>query len=421
MDFQKNRLAIGAVLLVVLGGLAVWAVNAKTGDTPVHQSASDGFPEVERDSIATLEIKRPEDEAPVILTRGESDAWRVTQPVEAEADASNVSEVLSKLADLAPARIVATGEDVFDDLEVDTEHGVHVVAKSAGGETLMDLWIGKYGSQQTMIRIEGDERVIGVSGSIKFAFNRPLRDWRDRGMLDLTAEDVREAVWTSPNHTFAFVRSETASAEPTEAEGAEAGEDSEASEAEGSSGPEGSSGESTEAEAGPTLGEWQVREVSYQPDAPSAPGEPGAEPAAVRTELEHFAASKVRTFISSLATMRANDFADPGTDAASAGIGDESPRVTLTTADGSFTVRLGNALPGENRGFFAQVEGDPTIFQISSFLGERVDPGASAFQESAAPPAAPAGGPGAELGGNNLPPEVMEQLRRQLEQQGQHP
>jgi len=124
--------------------------------------------------------------------------------------------------------------------------------------------------------------------------------------------------------------------------------------------------------------------------------------------------------------LNANDFADQG---ATTGIGNDSPRVTITTgggdaAAGTTVVRLGSN-NGDNE-TFAQREGSDVVFVISRTAGESVNPALAAFQAplptdggtaadaSAAPPAPPPGMPGmgGAPGNMQLPPGVLEQLQR---------
>jgi hypothetical protein len=184
-----------------------------------------------------------------------------------------------------------------------------------------------------------------------------------------------------------------------------------------------------------------MAEVSYVPPPEAPAAEEGAPPpppppaGAPLTTIEGFQASKVRSMVSSLARMRASDFAAADVTPESAGIGPQSARVTLTLAPAegeeapqTHTVLLGNEADAERHDFYAQREGEPTIYVISRFLGERVSPTATSFTQAAAPEAPEgAGDPhGGEMGegmpgmpgGGQLPPEVMEQIRRQLEQQG---
>lgn len=417
MDWQKNRLWIGAVALLVLGGAAIWAVSSRTGDTPrTDRDAPSDFPEIDRDDVTALEITRPGEDGGTIRLERDGDAWRLTQPIEAPADHAAVTTALDKLDELEVAGIAASAAQFHERLEVDAAHGVRVIARGSDGDALADLWIGAYRGGNTMVRVEGDDRVVSVRGSIKFAFNKELRDWRDRAIVDLEADDVREIAWVGPNGTFRFTRPEVAAEPP--------------------------SGETAEGEApapGTTLGDWQMTEVSYVPPAPEPAAEPAtpprgrpappAEPTALTT-IEGFAPSKVRSMVGSLARMRASDFAAADVTAESAGFTAESPRVTLTAQSGeertSTTVILGNEANAERHDFYAMREGDPTIYVVSRFLSERIHPTAVAFTQTA-PPSTPeptegGGEPGGiqmpEGAGGQLPPEVMEQIRRQLEAQG---
>jgi hypothetical protein len=400
MDWQKNRVWIGLVALVVLGAGAFLAMRANRGDSPRDESrVPTNFPDLERDAIHALEITRPEDESPIRLERREG-TWRLVQPLDVAADQSAVTTALDKLAELEVAGIASSNPEFHERLEVDSERGVRVVARGENGDALADLWIGAFRSGNTMVRVEGQEQVVSVRGSIKFAFNKELRDWRNRSMLDLEADSVREVAWTGPNGSFRFNRPEVAAEAPAEGEAAE--------------------GETPPATPATTLGDWAIAEVSFVPATPDG----GVPARAASTTIEGFQPSKVRSMVASLARMRASDFAASEITADAAGITDASPRVTLTTADGAHTIRLGNEVDAETHNFYAMREGEPTVFVISRFLSERVHPTSVAFTAAAAPAAPPsegadphAGMPGMP-GGGELPPEIMEQLRRQMAAQG---
>lgn len=405
MDWQKNRLFIGALALVALGGLAIWAVGARGGETPTREDGNAlRLPDLERDQIAAIEITRPEDDGTPVRLERRGEEWFLTQPLEARADQSAVTTVLDKLDELEASGVAASNPNFHERLEVDPAHGVRVVVRGAEGEALADLWIGAYRSGSTMVRAEGEERVAQVRGSIKFAFNKEVRDWRDRSILNVEADDVTEIAWTGPNGTFRFRRG--APVAPAEGEAAE--------------------------DQAQTPGEWEMAEVSYVP----APAEEAPAVTTAQTTIEGFVPSKVRSMLTSLARMRASDFAAADVTPEAAGIGPESARVTLTIpGEGdappqTHVVLLGREANEERHDVYAQREGEPTIYVISRFLSERVSPTATSFTETAPaspPEGAPAdphaaegmpGMPGMPSGGGQIPPEVMEQLRRQLEQQG---
>lgn len=401
MDWQKNRLWVAAVALAILGIVAGVAYNRNTGDTPESEIAAPrNFPDLDEDDITSLEITRPGEE-PVHLERRD-DTWFVTAPIEARADQSVVSTALDKLGELEVVGIAANNPEHHAELEVTAEAGIRVVVGGAEG-TLADLWIGATRSSNTMVRVEGGDQVVSVRGSIKFAFNKALRDWRDRGVLDVESDDVIEIAWTGPNGSFHFRR-------PLEAAPAVEPE-------------EGEDDEGDEAPAGPTYGDWEIVDVSYLPTLDPDAGVP-EEPPAPLTTIENFAASRVRSIVTNLSRMRASDFAADGTTAASAGLTDPAAaRVVLTIRDGDTTrtetVILGSESDAEDHEHYATRDGSEIVYVISRYLSDRVSPTAASFQQTAAaaaeePPPSdgemPAGGGAPSM--DDLPPDI----RRALEE-----
>jgi hypothetical protein len=137
--------------------------------------------------------------------------------------------------------------------------------------------------------------------------------------------------------------------------------------------------------------------------------------------------------VSSLARLRASDFAADDVTAESAGIGESAARVTFVSGEGdsaeTTTLLVGNEVQDGNR--YVQRQGNDTIFVVSRFMADRLVPNAATFQQSAEPEAGAAppggmpggmppgmGGPGGGPGGGQIPPELMRQIQQQLQQQG---
>lgn len=231
MDWQRHRAIIMAVVAVALIGATYWAVTSQTGDTPVSEGEQDDLtlPEIEREDITELELHIPaeegEDGAPaetVRLVHGDGDSWRLAEPVEAEASMTSVSTALDKISSLEVVGRAASRAAHHERLEVDEAHGIRVIARQ-GSTTLIDLWVGAYRGGNTMVRVEGQENVLMVRGSIKFAFNKRTRDWRNRAILELTAADVNEIEYTNENGHWTFAKTDDTWAErlPEAGEGEE--------------------------------------------------------------------------------------------------------------------------------------------------------------------------------------------------------
>lgn len=356
MDWRKNRIAIGAVVFFVLLGLTLWAVNSRN-----RQPQSEGeIPsiEVDKDAITTLEITRPQNEGTerVVLSNMDG-AWRVTDPVDATADQNNVESALNRLADLRITRIVATKPENYARLQVDDATAVRVVAK-AGEEMVAQLMVGKYGDGMTMVRIDDHTEVFGASGSLRYAFDRELKAWRDRKIVSVDTANVQSIRFESPNGTFDFKR---------EGDGWAALEGQKA------------------------LGDFDPKQVSGR--------------------------------ISTAARLTASGFAAEETSEARAGLTEPKATVTMTLAEGEPTIvlELGDNTDEANE-LYLRRQGNPTIYVVSKYLADRLQPDAKAFETPEAPPAPPPAMPGAPPGGQQqpqLPPEVMRQLQEQIRAQQQ--
>ena len=357
MEWRKNRVAIGALVFFVLLGLTAWAVNSRDR----RPTSSGEIPTIELDkaAITTLEITRPEN-GRVVLSKVD-DSWRVIEPLEAAADQNNVDSALARLADLEISRIVATKPDHYARLQVDDASAVRVTVK-AGDETLGELMVGKYGNGMTMVRIDERSEVFGASGSLRYAFDRELKAWRDRKVVSVEPADVQSIQFEGPKGTFVFER---------EGEG------------------------------------WAARKG--------------------HKALGDFDPKQVAGTVSTTARLVASDFAGADISEARAGLTEPRATVTLTLVENPdpIVLELGAATEQGDE-LYLRRRGGPTVYVISQYLADRLQPDATAFQApSKPPPASPAQPPlGAATGGQQqpqLPPEVMEQLREQIraQQQGQ--
>ena len=355
MEWRKNRIAIGGVAFFVLLGLTLWAVNGRdqrpagSGEVPTL--------DVDKESITSLEITRSGDER-VVLTKMDG-VWRVTEPVEAAADQNNAEAALNRLADLNVVRVVATQPENYARLQVDEANAVRVIAK-AGEDTLASLIVGKYGDGVTMLRIDDHIEVFGASGSLRYAFDRELKAWRDRMVVRADAGDVQTIRFESANGTFAFQRADQGW---------------------------------TVLEGQDVLGGFDPKQVD------------GSLSTAARLTASDFAPEDTSPARAGLTEPQA------------------TVTLTLASDPTPIVLELGQDTEQADE-LYLRRQGEPTIYLISSYLADRLRPDAKAFETPEVPPApmpAPTM-PGAPPGAGQqpqLPPEVMRQLQEQIRAQQQ--
>lgn len=353
MEWRKNRIAIGGVAFFVLLGLTLWAVNSR--DRRPAGSGEVPSIELDKETITSLEIIRPEKER-VVLSRVDG-AWRVTEPMDAAADQSNVESALNRLADLKVARVVATQPENYERLQVDEANAVQVVAK-AGEDTLVRLMIGKYGNGMTMLRIDDHTEVFGARGSLRYAFDRELKSWRDRMVVSVDAADVQAIRFESVNGTFQFQR---------------------------------------EADSWTVLkGQKSFRDFDPKQVA-------GRLSTAARLTASDFASEDISAARAGLTEPQA------------------TVTLTLADDRNAIVLELGDSTEQAGE-LYLRRRGEPTIYVISQYLADRLRPDAKTFETPEAPPAPTPVIPSASPGGGQqpkLPPEVMRQLEEQIRAQQQ--
>src|SRR5215469_3811966 len=102
----RSLIAAAVVLLALLGTL-YWSGHRKTSDDTGTKSAdaSPAILKLDQNSITRVEFKK-KDAEPVVLAKGNSGSWEITEPKRFAADQSTVTSTVSSLAALNSERLV---------------------------------------------------------------------------------------------------------------------------------------------------------------------------------------------------------------------------------------------------------------------------------------------------------------------------
>lgn len=198
-----NKLAIASIVLVALGALTFIQLNARRSEDTEQPKVKVELPKIKSDQVEEL-VLAPPDKPKVKLVKKDG-AWRVVEPVDAKADDNAANTAVTKLTELEVSSVAATLKKSHEKLEVDEKTGTHVIA-SGGGKTLIDAYIGAYKSGSSMVRLNGQEAVAAVRGSIRFAFTKDVKDWRDRQVNDTPPETVQQITFTNKAGRLQFKR-----------------------------------------------------------------------------------------------------------------------------------------------------------------------------------------------------------------------
>lgn len=202
-----NRLLTAIAVLAALLAITVWQFNRRESEDKQAPAVSAKLPKVKKEDVTELMVAAPGKTA--VTLKKDGDVWKMTAPVAADADKDAADTAVSKLAELEVMGVAATKAENYDKLEVTDAKGVHVVAKQ-GDKVLADLLIGTYLSGNTMVREKSAVNVATAKGSIKYPFDKEVKEWRDRSIVDVPADQVQTAVFTNKNGSWKFVKADGA-------------------------------------------------------------------------------------------------------------------------------------------------------------------------------------------------------------------
>ena len=201
MSGNKNLVAF--VVLAALLGITVWQFKARDAEDQRAADVTVTLPKLKKEEVVELSISAPE--KPAVSFKKVDDKWRMTAPIDSDADSSAIDTALSKLAELEVIGVAATKPESHAGLELVDGKAIHVVAKGAD-KPLIDVLIGVYRSGNTIAREPTNDVAAVLKGSMRYAFDKVVKDWRDRTVSGLTAEQVSAITFQNSEGVFNFVK-----------------------------------------------------------------------------------------------------------------------------------------------------------------------------------------------------------------------
>jgi len=126
--------------------------------------------------------------SPVTMVRAGED-WKMTAPLEHEADRSAVENLLSQVEKLNVPESTFGGKEKHAEFQLDAK-GIRVELFGAGGKRLSAFVIGKEDKGQTYLRKIGDAKVYRAYGLSRSAFEKAPAAWRSKVVLSFRDNDV---------------------------------------------------------------------------------------------------------------------------------------------------------------------------------------------------------------------------------------
>ena len=187
---MRFKVTLTLVAILIILGIAVYLFER--GGVREQQGASPQatiFPAFKTEQAAAIELK----------TRGKSvslikkDNWMVAlNEGYYPADKSEVESIFKTVNNMQRESIVSTDLNKYPLFELDPVNGVEVKISKSDHTPLAHFFVGKNGPDliSTYIRIEGEKEVFLLTGMLNATFGKELKDWRDKAIFNLKAEDI---------------------------------------------------------------------------------------------------------------------------------------------------------------------------------------------------------------------------------------
>jgi|GEM_PF-1515375 len=196
---DKKLLYLGAAFVVLLAIFLLSRMSDKT-----VQKTQMLLP-VDTTQITQIRLVSPANGE--IVFAKENEIWRIKQPLDFAADLRNVNSMLEKLAEMKIESVASTRKE--GQTEYDTGDSAAVFAEfKAGDRVLGSFYMGKLAGtrRHTYFRLPKSDETLMVKGNYKYFFDRKLKDWRNKMVLELNPEGVEAFKITYPDHYFTVAR-----------------------------------------------------------------------------------------------------------------------------------------------------------------------------------------------------------------------
>lgn len=185
-------------LLAALGGALYLQTESRKAEERAHtlEGLNEGLPkfavaeDVQSKATKIVVQSSPEGgdktQATHVLVK-EGETWRLSEPLNAVANQTNVESVLKNLPKLSIKERIARGTDSYAQYDLTEEAATHVTVYE-GESPIVEFWAGKSGGRGQMVRVQGHDGVFVLDGYSSFLYKRDTKGWRDLSIVKLDTD-----------------------------------------------------------------------------------------------------------------------------------------------------------------------------------------------------------------------------------------
>ena len=194
---KRSTLLLAGILVVLI--LIAFLLLQKPGEQ--SSSASTGEFLARVDSLAVDKIHLQSPTFNVVLEK-QGVEWYLRNPLSFRADQSNVAQLLHQAKSLEVKNVVSGNPEKQSLFQVDST-GTQVTLFEGENETASFI-LGKTGPtfSETYARRKGSNEVVLVSNIMNYAFTRSIKEWRDRAIVSIPKETIKQLTYQFGDTTF---------------------------------------------------------------------------------------------------------------------------------------------------------------------------------------------------------------------------
>jgi len=189
------------LVLAALGAYVYW-VELPHEKTEAEQKRLLAF---DKDAVVSIDLQYPD--RAVSLARDDQRHWRLTKPIEADADDATVNNLLTAISEAQVSRTLDGVTDKLASYGLDPAEAA-VTLGLKDGTKLPVVKVGK-GTQvgfSAYARKDDDNAVLIVGGGLPTGLKKELKDLRDKTVISFDESQVQRVVIKRPNETIAVER-----------------------------------------------------------------------------------------------------------------------------------------------------------------------------------------------------------------------
>jgi hypothetical protein len=194
---KKNiNILIGLFVLLLI---AAYLVLQKPGEQSASSDSAGSMLHIDSAAVDKVEIKTPTEF--VALEKRGTD-WFITQPISYRADQANVGQMIHQMKMLDVKNTISSKPEKHSLFQVDST-GTLVKVYERGAEKSAFI-LGKTAPSYTEMyaRKANSDDVLLVEGVSSYVFSRPVKEWRDKTILSVPKENIKEVKYQYGDTTF---------------------------------------------------------------------------------------------------------------------------------------------------------------------------------------------------------------------------